>query len=53
VMGIAMDPVWRAELSVRAVAAPVWALLAIVALAVAYPALKAAWIDPIQAIRHH
>jgi putative ABC transport system permease protein len=53
IMGIAMDPVWRAELSVGAVTAPVGALVVIVALAVAYPALKAAFIDPVEAIHHH
>jgi ABC-type lipoprotein release transport system permease subunit len=53
IMGIAMDPVWRAELSVAAVAAPLGALVAIVALAVAYPSLKAAFIDPVEAIHHH
>ncbi|MCP3984224.1 MAG: ABC transporter permease [bacterium] len=52
VMGMAMDPMWRAELSIDVVVAPVGALVAIVSLAVVYPSLKAAWIDPVRAIYH-
>jgi len=52
IMGMAMDPHWRAEMSVGVVAAPVGALVAIVSVAVLYPALKAAWIDPVRAIYH-
>ncbi len=51
-LGVAMDPVWRAELSLAAVFPPIGALVAIVALAVLYPSLKAAWIDPVRAIYH-
>ncbi|MBW2395439.1 MAG: ABC transporter permease [Deltaproteobacteria bacterium] len=52
IMGMAMDPHWRAEMSVGVVLAPVGALVAIVSVAVLYPALKAAWIDPVRAIYH-
>ena len=52
IMGVAMNSSWRAELSMAAVAGPVAALVAIVAVAVTYPALKAALIDPVRAIHH-
>ncbi len=52
IMGIAMDPVWRADMSAPTVLAPVGALVAIVTVAVIYPSLKAALIDPVRAIYH-
>lgn len=52
VMGVAMNPIWYAELSVAVLAAPIGALVAIVAVAVLYPSMKAAWIDPVRAIQH-
>lgn len=51
-MGMAMDSVWRADMSVGIVLAPIAALVAIVAVAVLYPSLKAAMIDPVRAIYH-
>lgn len=51
-MGIAIDPIWRAALSAQAFAMPIGVLVAIVALAVAYPAAKAAVIEPVEAMRH-
>lgn len=51
-MGMAMDTRWRAEASLEVLVGPVLALLVIVALAVAYPAIKAAMIDPVRAIQH-
>lgn len=52
VMGLAMDPVWRAKVSVNTFASPVLTLVIIVFFAVLYPALKAAWIRPVEAMRH-
>lgn len=51
-MGMAMDSVWRADMSLETVLAPIAVLVAIVAVAVLYPALKAAMIDPVRAIYH-
>ena len=48
-----MDPVWRATVSVENFTQPVIVLLSIVALAVLYPACKAAWIRPVEAMRYH
>ena len=53
VMGIAMDPVWRATIYAGAFTGPALTLVAIVALAVVYPALKAALIQPVEAMRYH
>ena len=53
VMGIAMDPVWRAAITPQTFTTPIGILLAIVALAVLYPAFKAAAIQPVEAMRHH
>ncbi len=52
IMGIAMDPIWRADPGLGTYLAPVAALVLIVASAVVYPALKAARIDPVHAMRH-
>ena len=51
-MGIAMDPIWRAAIHPRVFATPVVMLIAIVFLAVIYPAGKAALIQPVEAMRH-
>jgi ABC-type lipoprotein release transport system permease subunit len=51
-MGIAMDPIWRAEASPETFTQPIVVLLCIVAVAVIYPALKAALIEPVEAMRH-
>jgi len=53
IMGIAWDPVWRAAVHAGAFVEPILVLVAIVAAAVLYPALKAALIRPVDAIRHH
>lgn len=50
--GIALDPVWHAYLVPRALLEPVIFLFIIAALAVIYPALKAALIRPVTAIHH-
>ena len=52
VMGLAMDPVWRAVVTSNTFKMPVLVLVVIVTLAVVYPALKAAWIRPVEAMRH-
>ncbi len=48
--GIAFDPIWYAYVTPEAVLIPIAFLFVIVALAVAYPAIKAAIIRPVQAI---
>jgi ABC-type lipoprotein release transport system permease subunit len=52
VMGVAMDPVWRAVITPDAFRLPIVTLVVIVALAVAYPAAKAALIRPVEAMRY-
>jgi ABC-type lipoprotein release transport system permease subunit len=52
VMGLAVDPVWRAVVTDRTFTMPVLILVVIVTLAVIYPALKAAVIRPVEAMRH-
>jgi ABC-type lipoprotein release transport system permease subunit len=53
VLGIAMDPVWRAAVTLDTFTTPVGILLVVVASAVLYPALKAASVQPVEAMRHH
>lgn len=50
--GVHFDPIWRAEISAQVFVIPWVTMLVIVMVAVLYPALKAAWINPIQAMRH-
>lgn len=50
-MGVAWDPVWRSTVDVDTYVGPVVTLVVIVSLAVTYPALRAAWIRPLDAIR--
>jgi len=52
-MGIAMQPVWHAAIEPRVFALPVVTLVAIVSVAVVYPGLKAALIQPVDAMRYH
>jgi ABC-type antimicrobial peptide transport system permease subunit len=52
-MGVAMSPVWHADMSAATFGMPIAVLVLIVALAVTYPALKAAFLDPVEAIHHH
>ncbi len=52
VMGLAVDPVWRAVVTRATFTMPVLVLVVIVTLAVVYPALKAAVIRPVEAMRH-
>jgi ABC-type lipoprotein release transport system permease subunit len=52
IMGIAMDPVWRAVITPDAFRLPILTLVVIVVVAVVYPATKAALISPVEAMRH-
>ena len=51
IMGVAWDPVWRSVVSLETYTSPVTSLVVIVALAVTYPALRAGFIRPLDAIR--
>ncbi len=51
--GVAMDPIWRAHITTEAVVIPILFLFIITALAVIYPAIKAALIRPVKAIYYH
>jgi ABC-type lipoprotein release transport system permease subunit len=53
ILGIAMEPVWRAAVSIQVFTTPVVVLLIIVVIAVLYPAVKAAAVRPVEAMRHH
>ncbi len=53
VAGIAMDPIWRAAVSPVTFGQPVLLFIAIVFIAVLYPAQKAARLEAIDALRHH
>jgi len=50
--GIALDPVWRSLLTPESVIIPVGMLFIVATIAVIYPAIKAAVIQPIEAIHH-
>ncbi|MCH9682085.1 MAG: FtsX-like permease family protein [Deltaproteobacteria bacterium] len=52
VMGTSIDPIWRSQVSVASYTGPIVALVVIVMIAVTYPALRAAFIKPITAMRH-
>ncbi len=50
--GVAWDPIWRASVSVSTYSRPIVMLIVIVSLATLYPAFKAAWVRPVQAMTH-
>lgn len=50
--GIALDPVWYAELSVNSSVVPIAFLFVMAAIAVIYPAVKVALMRPLEAIHH-
>ena len=52
IAGVAWDPVWRSVIRPETLLGPVLTLLGVVAVAVLYPALKAAMIQPVDAIHH-
>jgi ABC-type lipoprotein release transport system permease subunit len=51
--GIAWDPIWRAEMDANTWVGPIVTMTIIVVIAVIYPAIKAALIQPVRAIQHH
>lgn len=51
VMGVTMDPIWRSEVDASTFVTPVVVLVVIVSIAVIYPALRAAFVRPIEAMR--
>ncbi|MEE2703501.1 MAG: ABC transporter permease [Myxococcota bacterium] len=52
IMGIAMNPIWRGVVSGETFSGPVGLLVLVVAIAVLFPAFKAALIQPVEAMRH-
>lgn len=50
--GVAMDPIWRAQITTESLVIPVLFLFIIGTIAVLYPAAKAALIKPVSAIHH-
>jgi putative ABC transport system permease protein len=52
VMGVAMRQVWHGAFTPASISGPVVTLIAIVFLAILYPALRAAWIRPVSAMVH-
>jgi len=51
--GVAIDPIWYAYVTKEAVIIPIVFLFIIAAVAVIYPAIKAAVIRPVKAIYYH
>ncbi|MCO4773383.1 MAG: ABC transporter permease [Deltaproteobacteria bacterium] len=52
VMGVSMRKIWYGIYEPSVLAGPVIMLVVIVGMAVLYPAIKAAWISPVEAMRH-
>lgn len=51
-MGMTMPTIWRGSYSAAVIQVPIFMLFGIVLAAVAYPALRAAWIRPVEAMHH-
>ncbi len=51
-MGISMRKMWFGVYDAQTLAGPLVMLVVVVSMAVLYPAVKAAWISPVQAMRH-
>jgi len=51
-VGLTMPAIWKAVYSPETSGIPIFALFFIVLAAVIYPALKAAWISPVEAMQH-
>ncbi len=51
--GLTMPSIWRGHYTLATTQAPVLVLFVVVLVAVAYPAARAAWIQPIQAMQHN
>lgn len=49
--GLALDPIWKSQITLETYTTPATALVFIIALAVVYPALRAAFIQPLDALR--
>jgi len=52
VAGVAFDPLWRADLTLKAAGVPVIVMWLVCVLASLYPAFMAARLDPVRAIQH-
>ncbi|MCA9660923.1 MAG: ABC transporter permease [Myxococcales bacterium] len=52
IMGMSMDSVWRSEITTETYTQPILALTMIILLAVIYPAMRAAFVKPLDAIHH-
>jgi ABC-type lipoprotein release transport system permease subunit len=52
VQGVAYDPEWHAEVDRATFTGPIGMLVAIVAIAMTFPALKAARLQPVEAMRY-
>lgn len=50
--GMAFDPIWYCKLTTKALTMPVWFMFIMVLAAVIYPALKAAFLKPLEAVHH-
>ena len=52
IQGIVWDPIWRAHVETSTFIGPIITLIAVVSIALLYPAFKAAAIRPVQAMHH-